>query len=221
MHTADRPPRKPQKLVSEPRSSCADVLFVESPNGCADLESGLFTRMGVGEMSDALYVGIDVSKARLDVYWHPTGETRSEANNELGIEALVSLLVRQGPARVVVEATGGLETAFSIAAGAAGLPLAVVNPRQVRDLAKATGRLAKTDTLDAAAIALFAALINPKLSALRDEETAALASLVTRRRQLVSMRVQEKNRLAGALVTMKDDIKSISSGWMNASRTSI
>ena len=159
-------------------------------------------------MKPKLFVGIDVSKARLDMGMYPAGEKRSDANNAEGIEKLVAFLVEETPALVVLEATGGLETAFATAACAAGLPVAVVNPRQVRDFAKATGMLAKTDTLDAAVIARFAEAIKPQARPLRDEAATELVGMVARRRQLVLMRTQEKNRLAAASAKQKDDIKA-------------
>ena len=164
--------------------------------------------MGVNEMKAKLFVGIDVSKARLDMGMYPAGEKRSDANDAEGIEALVAFLLGKNPALVVLEATGGLETAFAVAACAAGLPVAVVNPRQVRDFAKATGMLAKTDSMDAAVIARFAEAIKPQARPLRDEAATELAGMVARRRQLVLMRTQEKNRLAAASVKQKDDIKA-------------
>lgn len=159
-------------------------------------------------MKAKLFVGIDVSKARLDMGMYPAGEKRSDANDAEGIEALVAFLLGKNPALVVLEATGGLETAFAVAACAAGLPVAVVNPRQVRDFAKATGMLAKTDSMDAAVIARFAEAIKPQARPLRDEAATELAGMVARRRQLVLMRTQEKNRLAAASVKQKDDIKA-------------
>ena len=97
-----------------------------------------------------------------------------------------------------MEATGGLETELASALAAAGLPVAVVNPRQVRDYAKACGRLAKTDRIDALILAGFAAAIRPQVRELPDEDTRALGDLLARRRQLIEMRVQEKLRLQRA-----------------------
>jgi len=158
-------------------------------------------------MQTETFVGIDVSKARLDGCVWPAQEYVTMPNDTDGIEKLVSMLREKHPTRVVLEATGGLETAFATAACAAGLPVSVVNPRQVRDFAKAVGALAKTDALDARVIARFAATIKPVPRPLRDAETAALASLVTRRRQLVLMRTQEKNRLGAATGRQRDGIK--------------
>ena len=143
------------------------------------------------------FVGIDVSKASLDVAVRPSGESWVATNDEAGIGELVARLMKLGTTLVVVEATGGLEIAL-VAELAAAMPVAVVNPRQVRDFAKATGQLAKTDQIDAAVLARFGEAIRPEPRPLKDEETRHLAALVSRRRQLQSMIVAESNRLAAA-----------------------
>jgi transposase len=143
------------------------------------------------------FVGIDVAKGWLDVAWL-TGETLRIDHAEKAIAVLVERLRSQPPALVVMEATGGLETGVASALAAAGLAVAVVNPRQVRDYAKACGRLAKTDRIDALILAAFAAAIRPQVRELPDEHTRALGDLLARRRQLVEMRVQEKLRLQRA-----------------------
>ena len=102
-----------------------------------------------------VFVGVDVSRDRLDIHILPEGESRSVSYDETGLNAVVALL-RERPCLVVLEATGGLQARAAVMLAAAGLLVAVVNPRQVRDFAKATGRLAKTDALDAMAIAHFA-----------------------------------------------------------------
>ena len=145
------------------------------------------------------YVGIDVSKATLDVGVRPSSQAWSSPNEELGISSLVLRLKRIGPALVVLEATGGLELPVVAALGAAGLPVVVVNPRQVRDFAKATGKLAKTDTLDAQVLALFAERVQPAPRPLPDADALVLSSLMARRRQLIAMLVAERNRLDRAL----------------------
>jgi transposase len=144
------------------------------------------------------FVGIDVSKARLDVAVVPAGETWQVANDEGGIAAAVQRLRALGPALVVLEATGGLEVPLAGALGAAGLPTAVLNPRQVRDFARATGRLAKTDALDAAVLARFAEAVRPEPRPLPDAALQELQALVARRRQLVEMLVAERHRQRGA-----------------------
>lgn len=152
-------------------------------------------------------VGIDVAKAALDVAVSPTAERWTLAYTEREVAALVRRLTPLQPALVVLEATGGLEGPLVGALAAAGLPVVVVNPRQVRDFAKATGRLAKTDTLDAAVLAHFAATVRPTPRPLPDAATQTLAALVTRRRQLVGMLTAERNRLASAPRALRAEIQ--------------
>ena len=144
------------------------------------------------------FVGIDVSKARLDVALHPTGATHSVANDANGIKTLVEQLRAVKPLLVVLEATGGIERAVVRALVAAELPVTVTNPRQVRDFAKATGQLAKTDVLDAQILARFAEAVRPALRPLPDEITLELRALIGRRRQITEMLTAEKNRLSRA-----------------------
>ena len=147
---------------------------------------------------DAQYVGIDVSKDRLDVHVRPSGEAFAVARDGEGVAALVDRLKPLTPRLVAVEATGGFEMTVAAAVGGAGLPLAVVNPAQVRHYAQALGRRAKTDAIDAEVIARFAEATHPEPRALPDEDTQALAELVTRRRQIIAMMVAERQR-AGRL----------------------
>jgi transposase len=146
-----------------------------------------------------VFVGIDVSKDRLDICVRPSEEAFGVARDSEGLERLVERLRAISPALVALEATGGYETVVAGALAAAHLPLAVVNPRQIRDFARSTGKLAKTDRLDAAAIAHFAEAIRPPARRVADEEAQALGELVARRRQVIEMIVAEKNRrrLAG------------------------
>jgi transposase len=144
------------------------------------------------------FVGIDVSKAVLDVAVVPTGEAWSVPNSAEGLRQLVEKLREITPTLIVLEATGGLERRAVAGLAGAALPVVAVNPRQVRDFAKATGQLAKTDKIDAAVLALFGDRIRPEVRALRDEETQELEALVVRRRQVVEMITAEKNRLAAA-----------------------
>ena len=144
-----------------------------------------------------MFVGIDVAKAWLDIGWS-TGEALHAEYTDAAVAGLVDRLRREPPTLIVMEATGGLETRIATALAAVGLPVAVVNPRQVRDYAKACGRLAKTDRIDAAILAAFAAAIRPQVRELPDESTRSLGELLARRRQLVEMRVQEKLRLHGS-----------------------
>ena len=145
------------------------------------------------------YVGIDVSKAQVDVAVRPTGQIWAASYDETGAGELVSQIVDLGPAMVLLEATGGLELPLVAALAAAELPVVVVNPRQVRDFAKATGTLAKTDALDAGVLAHFADVVRPDVRPLKDAETQVLNSLTARRHQVMSMLVAEKDRLSSAV----------------------
>lgn len=145
----------------------------------------------------SVFVGIDVSKAQLDLALRPEGRF-SVPNDEAGFAQIIERLSVVSPALVVLEATGGLEIPLTGALAAAGMPVVVVNPRQVRDCAKATGQLAKTDALDAQILAHFAEVIRPERRPLPDTQTQTLAAILTRRRQLVEMVVAEKNRLGSA-----------------------
>jgi transposase len=141
-------------------------------------------------------VGIDVSKERLDVCSLPDGGTFSVANDRAGIdEVLARLLEGVRPELVVLEATGKYERPAAVAVAAAGIAVAVVNPRQARDFAKAAGRLAKTDRIGAEVLARFAGALGPRPSVLPDEEARVLQDILLRRRQLLEMIVAEKNRL--------------------------
>ena len=142
------------------------------------------------------FVGVDVSKASLEVAVRPGDERWSTANNEREMPSLVERLRQIGPTLIVVEATGGLQTLVVAELSMAGLPVAVVNPRQARDFAKATGRLAKTDPIDASVLSHFAQAIRPEVRELKDEETQLLTALMSRRRQIVDMLTAEKNRLS-------------------------
>jgi transposase len=147
-----------------------------------------------GRDMDQIFIGIDVSKDRLDVHVRPTGLVFASTRDGVGLEQLVLRVQGLAPSLVVIEATGGFETTVAAALASAGLPLAVVNPRQIRDFARATGRLAKTDALDAAVIAHFAEAVHPQPRPVPDEQARALGELVARRRQLIEMTVAERNR---------------------------
>lgn len=146
-------------------------------------------------MAPDRFVGVDVSKAWLDVAGRPDPAPRRVANDPAGIAGLVADLRRVAPTLVVLEATGGLELPVVAALQVAGLPVAVVNPRQVRDFAKATGQLAKTDRIDAALLARFGEAIRPAPAAAVPDDVRHLDALLTRRNQLIGMRVMETNRL--------------------------
>jgi transposase len=143
-------------------------------------------------------VGIDVAKARLDVAVRPSGEAGQAPNDAAGVAALAARLAGLAPALVVLEATGGLERLAAAELAAAGLPVAVVNPRQVRAFAQAVGQLAKTDALDAALLARFGEAVRPPPRPLPDAAQQELAALLARRRQVVVMLTAERQRLAAA-----------------------
>jgi transposase len=141
------------------------------------------------------FVGIDVSKAHLDVAARPAAAAFRVTNDPAGHAALVERLRPLAPALVVVEATGGYELPAVAALRAAAIPVAAVNPRQARDFAKGTGRLAKTDAIDAEALAHFAEAVRPEPRPPEPAEQRALEAVLARRGQLVGMRVMESNRL--------------------------
>lgn len=139
-------------------------------------------------------VGIDIAKASLDVAVRPSGETWSASMDEPDLLRLVTRLQTVAPTLIVLEATGGYEIPVVSALAAVGLPVVVVNPRQVRAFAKALGILAKTDGIDAGVLALFGERVQPPIRPLPDPALAALAALVARRRQLIEMLVAERHR---------------------------
>jgi transposase len=143
---------------------------------------------------DAIVIGIDVSKDRLDVAVRPSGETFALSRDTDGLDALIARLLPLAPAAVAVEATGGYETVVAASLAAAGLAVVVVNPAQVRAFAKALGQRAKTDPIDAGLIAHFLQATKPQIRPLPDQQTRLLADLVARRRQIVQMIVAERQR---------------------------
>jgi transposase len=159
-------------------------------------------------------VGIDVATAQLDIALRPTGERWAVANDDPGIAALVARLQAVPPTLMVLEATGGDPRAVVAALAAAGLPVAVVNPRQARDVAKATGPLATTDALDARALAHFAEAVRPPPRPLPDAQADELRARLARRRQLVAMRTAEQHRLGSAPPRLQTDIQAHIT-WLN------
>ena len=143
---------------------------------------------------DAIVVGIDVSKDRLDVAVRPSGEVFAVARDADGIDGLIARIAPLCPTAVAVEATGGYETVVAASLAAAGLAVVVVNPAQVRGFARALGQRAKTDPIDARIIAHFVEATKPEIRPLADAETRMLADLVARRRQIVQMIVAERQR---------------------------
>jgi transposase len=160
-----------------------------------------------GMASAQIFVGIDVSKAQLDVALRPEG-LFSAPNDEAGCAQVLERLRAVSPTLVGLEATGGLELPLTGVLAAARVPVVVVNPRQVRDCAKATGRLAKTDAWDAQTLAHVAEVLRPELRPLPDEQTRALAAILARRRQLVEMLTAEKNRLGSALKPVRTSLRT-------------
>lgn len=152
------------------------------------------------------FVGIDVSKARLDVAVRRSGASESFLNDAAGIKELVKRLAEIQATLIVLEATGGVERGVTRALASAELPVVVVNPRQVRDFAKATGQLAKTDHIDAVVLARFAEAVRPAVRPLPDEITLELRALIARRRQITEMIVAENHRLGGASKAVKKRI---------------
>ena len=154
-----------------------------------------------------VFVGIDVSKERLDLAVRPTGEAKEVSNTPEGISSLAGFLTGVGPELVVLEATGGMEALVAAELASTGLRVIVVNPRQVRDFARATGKLAKTVSLDAHALAHFAEAVQPVVRPLPDATARELGALVARRRQLVEMVVAEGNRLRTATRRIRPQVQ--------------
>lgn len=153
------------------------------------------------------WVGIDVSKAHLDVYLRPSGQQFQVSNQACGIEELVQRLLPIPVARVILEATGGLEQPVAQALQERGIGIAIINPRQGRDFAKASGKLAKTDRIDAAVLAHFGEAMQPEVSVLASANEQALQEAITRRRQLVEMLSAEKNRQSALRGKMRQSVE--------------
>lgn len=154
------------------------------------------------------FVGIDVSKATLDVCILPTGESYQISNDAAGISELVTRLRPLSPERVVMEATGGYETEAAVTLFLARFKVCVVNPRQVRDFAKADGQFAKTDRIDAGVIAKFGERMLPEVRTLADAALRELDALVTRQRQVQQMITAEKNRMGTAAKALRPRIQA-------------
>ena len=167
-------------------------------------------------------VGIDVSKARLDVHVRPSGESFAVANDEAGVAELAGRLIRfDGLAAIGLEASGGYERLAVAELAAQGLPVVVLNPAQVRSYAQALGQRAKTDPIDARLIALFIEAVRPELRPMADQETQELAALMARRRQIVAMLAAERARrhqaapglarvsIARSVGFLEDELKSL------------
>lgn len=161
-----------------------------------------------------IFIGIDVSKASLDVHVLPTGESWQVSNDGAGATLLLVKLSAFAPELVIMEATGGLERLAASHLGAACYPLVVINPRQARDFAKALGRLAKTDRVDAETLALFGERVRPPVRALKDAEQQRLQDWLARRRQLVEIRATELNRKLSAAEGIRQDVEAHIE-WLN------
>jgi transposase len=157
--------------------------------------------------SPAVCVGIDVAKAHLDCAVHPSQEAWRVPNTDAAFPDLITRLQALAPTLIVLEASGGYEHAVLSAVAAAGLPIVAVNPRQVRDFAKALGLLAKTDQIDALVLALFADRVRPPVRPLPAADTAELAALLARRRQLLDMLTAERHRLAQARPAVRRSLR--------------
>jgi transposase len=152
------------------------------------------------------HLGIDVSKDTLDVANYESGKKWRFSNHDTGIGELVEVVSKLPIELIVMESTGGYETRLACALNRAGIPCAVVNPRETRDFARATKKLAKTDTIDARVLAHFAAVIKPEPRPLSEEESRELEAILARRRQLVQMLTAEKNRLHTAHQSVRQGI---------------
>jgi len=184
----------------------------ESPNSCWGYKARIY-KVGPGKKLTSkegnmtkLFVGIDLSKDFLDVAVHPNNSSWEVPNTPKGNKELLRRLSCLKPALVVMEGSG-LERDLARDLAQAGIPVAVVNPRQVRDYAKALGKLAKTDRIDALVLAQFAEAVQPEPRPLPDEKTQQLADLLTRRRQFLEMLTAEKNRLRCAPRDLRAGIK--------------
>jgi transposase len=162
------------------------------------------------------FIGIDVSKEKLDVGVRPQVDFMTFANTEDGISLMTDFVKSKQPELIVLEATGGLEMAALRSLVVAKLPAVCVNPRQVRDFAKAMGVLAKTDKIDAHVIARFADSVRPEIRPLKTEETEMLDAFNTRRSQIIIMLTAEKNRLTTASKWTKKDVEKSIKGLEKA-----
>lgn len=159
-------------------------------------------------MATPSFVGIDVAKAKVDVAVRPGGEQWTAAQTEAGITALVGRLAALDPTLVVLEATGGRELGLVAALAAAGVPVAVVNPRQVRRFAQAIGQLAKTDALDARLLAHFAEVVRPPVRPVPAADAQQLSALLARRRQLIAMTTAERQRFETAVPAVQVRVRA-------------
>ena len=146
-------------------------------------------------MRAEVFIGVDISKSRLDVFNLVTGEILKFENNTIGIKKFVKYARKTKPTLITCESTGGLEQPLLLACAEAKLPIAIVNPRQVRDFARAMGKFAKTDAIDATVLAEFGSRIRPAITTPAPEELRALEAVTNRRAQILEMITMERNRL--------------------------
>ena len=182
-------------------------LILFSPNSCLGSHPASIRKGETIMQPQSCFVGLDVSKHFVDVDSYPNPQARRFANDESGLLLAVAYLAERSPELIVAEATGGMETPLAALLAAKGLPLAIVNPRQVRDFAKALGVLAKTDQVDALGLARFAQAIRPPVLALQSAEATELEALLSRRHQLVEMIGAENNRLSRAVPRVAKQIR--------------
>ena len=189
-------------------------MNMSATNGSVSVDGG---NAPTGNEDCADFVGIDVSKACLDVcikHGKSGVQHLQFPNDDAGVALMVQRLKSLTACCIVMEATAGLERLCATQLATVGLSVAVVNPRQVRDFARATGRLAKTDRIDAAVLAAFACQIRPPARVLKDEASMELQAVLMRRQQLVQMRVQESLRLHQAKGAVAKGIK-LHVAWLN------
>ena len=193
-------------LLPKSSNSCQGYPSPHLSQGRASLEQIKSIKEDCLLEAPLIFVGIDVSKAQLDVAIRPSAQSLSVTNDRAGIKSLIKHLKKLGPQLVVLEATGGLERQVLSALIAGEIPVVMANPRHIRDFAKSIGQLAKTDRIDASVIAHYAEAVRPKPRPLPDEASLELRALSARRRQVVDMIVAEKNRLATASKVVKKRI---------------
>jgi transposase len=162
---------------------------------------------GETAMEHPIFAGIDVSKAHLDFAYNDNDKVFSVLNSDEEIQGLIEKFKTDSPKLILIESTGGIERTLVAYLAEAGLPVVLINPRQVRAFAKATGKLAKTDKIDARILARFAAAIKPPLRPIKETDRQQLADQLTRVRQIVNMIKQEKNRLSQTTGTVQADIR--------------
>jgi len=165
------------------------------------------------EQDTECFVGIDVSKRQLDISVGQDGECWTAPNDENGIRGIMERMSSIAPALIVVESTGGLESALVVELYVAGWPIAVVHPGRVREFAKSIGLLAKTDKLDARVLARYAKAARPAPTQLPSETEQQLSALMARRRQVIDMLTAEKNRLLSTRPSLHDRVRE-HIGWL-------